>query len=159
MPEVAPDDDVAVWKEGGLWHLTRGDFRASWDPKLRRGQIRQSPNPYSVDTVLRMMTNHGLALTADQVALAKHYLVQAYPAKPVRVIVPQAPGDSCDVLSPVALYPLTPWVTPSHVAAGRVCGFASSRTPSAAPTRSHTQEIYKAMRSPLWVGRGSTALV
>ena len=24
---------------------------------------------------------------------------QAYPAKPIRVIVPAAPGDSCDVLS------------------------------------------------------------
>jgi virginiamycin B lyase len=38
--------------------------------------------PQGWDTVLRMMTNHGLNLTPDQVALAKTYLVQAYPEKP-----------------------------------------------------------------------------
>jgi virginiamycin B lyase len=38
--------------------------------------------PEGWDTVLRMMTNHGLNLTSEQVALAKSYLVQAYPAKP-----------------------------------------------------------------------------
>ncbi|MDI9330285.1 MAG: hypothetical protein QM527_03005 [Alphaproteobacteria bacterium] len=38
--------------------------------------------PQGWDTVLRMMTNHGLNLTADQLALAKNYLAQAYPEKP-----------------------------------------------------------------------------
>ena len=32
--------------------------------------------PQGWDTVLRMMTNHGLNLTADQLALAKRYLSQ-----------------------------------------------------------------------------------
>jgi virginiamycin B lyase len=34
------------------------------------------------DTVLRMMTNHGLNLTPEQMASAKAYLVQHYPEKP-----------------------------------------------------------------------------
>jgi virginiamycin B lyase len=38
--------------------------------------------PQGWDTVLRMMTNHGLNLTPDQVALAKSHLVVAYPEKP-----------------------------------------------------------------------------
>lgn len=38
--------------------------------------------PQGWDTVLRMMTNHGLNLSTEQVALAKSYLVQAYPEKP-----------------------------------------------------------------------------
>jgi hypothetical protein len=53
-------DDVRVWREGGLWNLTRGDFRAEWSPAERRGRIRQSMNPYSVDCVLRIV--HTLAL-------------------------------------------------------------------------------------------------
>jgi hypothetical protein len=54
-PALASDEDVRVWWEGGRWNLTRGDFRAIWDPVTRRGRIRQSPNPYSVDTVLRIV--------------------------------------------------------------------------------------------------------
>ncbi len=59
-PEVAPDADVHVWREGGLWKLTRGDFYAEWDPSSRRGRIRQSANPYSIDAVLRIV--HTLVL-------------------------------------------------------------------------------------------------
>ena len=43
-----------------MWNLTRGDFRAEWNPAERRGRIRQSMNPYSVDCVLRIV--HTLAL-------------------------------------------------------------------------------------------------
>src|SRR5205085_1975329 len=59
-PVNAPDDDVRVWRESGRWMLTRGDFRAEWDPAARRGRIRQSANPYSIDTVLRIV--HSLVL-------------------------------------------------------------------------------------------------
>jgi hypothetical protein len=58
--EDSADADVRVWREGGLWNLTRGDFRAEWSPTERRGRIRQSMNPYSVDCVLRIV--HTLAL-------------------------------------------------------------------------------------------------
>jgi hypothetical protein len=60
LDEDSADDDVRVWREGGLWNLTRGDFRAEWSPAERRGRIRQSMNPYSVDCVLRIV--HTLAL-------------------------------------------------------------------------------------------------
>ncbi len=56
-----PDEDVQVWcASDGVWNFTRGDFRATWDPAKRRGRIRQSMNPYSVDCVLRIV--HTLAL-------------------------------------------------------------------------------------------------
>jgi hypothetical protein len=60
LNEDSADDDVRVWREGGMWNLTRGDFRAEWNPAERRGRIRQSMNPYSVDCVLRIV--HTLAL-------------------------------------------------------------------------------------------------
>jgi hypothetical protein len=49
------DDDVAVSRRDGLWCLRRGDFHAEWDPASRRGWIRQPPNPYSLDSVLRIV--------------------------------------------------------------------------------------------------------
>ncbi len=60
LDEDSVDDDVRVWREGSLWNLTRGDFRAEWSPTERRGRIQQSMNPYSVDCVLRIV--HTLAL-------------------------------------------------------------------------------------------------
>ncbi|MEY2620340.1 MAG: hypothetical protein RIT26_160 [Pseudomonadota bacterium] len=38
--------------------------------------------PKGWDTVLRMMTNHGLNLSPEQFELAKSFLIQAYPEKP-----------------------------------------------------------------------------
>jgi hypothetical protein len=60
-----PDDgnaeaDVNVTYHSGRWSLTRGDFRAEWSPATRRGWIRQSANPYSIDAVLRIV--HTLVL-------------------------------------------------------------------------------------------------
>ena len=58
-----PDADVSVFREGRKWHLERGDFRAEWDPVSRRGHIRQSVNPYSIDAVLRIV--HSLVLAGQ----------------------------------------------------------------------------------------------
>jgi virginiamycin B lyase len=46
--------------------------------------------PEGWDTVLRMMTNHGAQIAADQLAPMKAYLVKTYPVKgrPAAVIVP-----------------------------------------------------------------------
>lgn len=60
---VSADDGLRVWREGGLWKLERGDFRAEWDPISRRGRIRQSANPYSIDSVLRIV--HTLILATS----------------------------------------------------------------------------------------------
>jgi hypothetical protein len=57
------DDDVRVYRNDGLWLLERGDFRAQWDPVTRQGRIRQSANPYSIDTVLRIV--HTLVLAQE----------------------------------------------------------------------------------------------
>lgn len=64
--ELAPpnpanrDADVEVKYRFGRWSLTRGDFRAEWEPSARRGWIRQTANPYSIDAVLRIV--HTLVL-------------------------------------------------------------------------------------------------
>jgi hypothetical protein len=59
-PRPASDDDVRVRREGEQWRLERGDFSAHWDPRSGRGFVRQTANPYSLDTVLRIL--HSLIL-------------------------------------------------------------------------------------------------
>jgi len=54
------DDDVRVRREASRWIFERGDFRAQWDPGSGRGQVRQSANPYALDSVLRIL--HSLIL-------------------------------------------------------------------------------------------------
>jgi len=67
--DVDPDADARVWLEKGEWRLERGDFRASWNPSARRGEVRQSLNPYSIDAVLRIV--HTLLL-ADEGGFLLH---------------------------------------------------------------------------------------
>jgi len=55
-----PDEDVSVTCENGVWLMRRGDFRAEWNPSTRRGLVRQTLNPYSIDAVLRIL--HSLLL-------------------------------------------------------------------------------------------------
>lgn len=55
-----PNADVVVTQQQGRWSLTRGDFRAEWEPAKRRGWIRQTANPFSIDAVLRIV--HTLVL-------------------------------------------------------------------------------------------------
>jgi hypothetical protein len=59
----APDEDVQVKMQDGTWQLRRGDFRAYWNPAAGRGSIRQSANPYSIDSVLRIV--HTLILAQE----------------------------------------------------------------------------------------------
>jgi len=61
------DNDVRVRREGNSregnskdWLIERGDFRACWDPLTGRGTVRQNANPYSLDSVLRIL--HSLIL-------------------------------------------------------------------------------------------------
>ncbi len=63
-PGIVSDvEDVSVCLEAGRWKLERGDFRAEWDPERRRGRVRQSANPYSIDSVLRIL--HSLILARE----------------------------------------------------------------------------------------------
>jgi hypothetical protein len=54
------DEDACVTRQGNVWSFRRGDFRATWDALAGRGHIRQCPNPYSIDTILRI--THSLVL-------------------------------------------------------------------------------------------------
>lgn len=58
-----PDADAEVWLEDREWRMERGDFRARWNPAERRGHVVQSPNPYSIDSVLRIV--HTLMLAPE----------------------------------------------------------------------------------------------
>jgi hypothetical protein len=58
--ELASDGDVRVRREGDEWLLQRGDFHARWDPRSGRGSVCQDANPYSLDSVLRIV--HSLIL-------------------------------------------------------------------------------------------------
>jgi hypothetical protein len=58
-----PEADVSVKREARGWSFQRGDFRAEWDPAARRGRIQQTPNPYSMDSVLRIV--HTLVLAGQ----------------------------------------------------------------------------------------------
>jgi hypothetical protein len=57
------DDDVRVRRDNNddAWILERGDFHARWDPRTGRGSVRQNANPYSLDSVLRILHSMILA--------------------------------------------------------------------------------------------------
>src|SRR5712691_12521280 len=62
-PGVSSDEDVQVKMKDGKWSLRRGDFNSEWDPRAGKGWIRQSANPYSIDSVLRIV--HSLILARE----------------------------------------------------------------------------------------------
>jgi len=59
--ELAPpgtksgDEDLRVTWDSGRWLMERGDFHAEWNPSAARGRIEQTINPYSLDSVLRIV--------------------------------------------------------------------------------------------------------
>ncbi len=58
----APNDDpLEVRRRGEEWTIRRGDFCASWNASTGRAHLRQSLNPWSCDTVLRVI--HSLLLS------------------------------------------------------------------------------------------------
>jgi hypothetical protein len=61
--------EVRVERESGQWSMGRGDFEADWNPSAARGTIRQSANPYSLNSVLRIV--HTLLL-AEQGGFLVH---------------------------------------------------------------------------------------
>jgi hypothetical protein len=57
---ISDEDDISVRFQSGKWIIERGDLRAELEPELRRGSVLQSANPYSIDTILRIV--HSLVL-------------------------------------------------------------------------------------------------
>ena len=54
------DEELAVGRAGRRWTMSRGDFRADWDPVSNRGRVRQAAYPYAIDSVMRIV--HSLIL-------------------------------------------------------------------------------------------------
>lgn len=52
---VSRDEEVRVTCNSGVWLMERGDFRAEWNPETARGRIEQTINPFSLDSVLRIV--------------------------------------------------------------------------------------------------------
>jgi len=100
-PGSASDDDVRVRREGEDWLIRRGDFSARWDPRSGRGTVRQNANPYSLDSVLRIL--HSLILadrggfllhSASAVLDGKAYLFSGVSGAGKTTITRLAPPDS-----------------------------------------------------------------
>ncbi|HUJ96335.1 MAG TPA: hypothetical protein VLW84_13775 [Terriglobales bacterium] len=62
-PPKPSDQDVLVERRGAIWRMQRGDFLAQWDSTRGRGHIQQTANPYSIDSVLRIV--HSLILARE----------------------------------------------------------------------------------------------
>ncbi len=62
-PLEPSDEDARVSRKGDVWFLDRGDFHAKRNVESRCGWVRQSPNPYSLDSVLRIL--HSLVLAKE----------------------------------------------------------------------------------------------
>lgn len=52
---VSGDEDVSVKWSSGHWLMQRGDFHAEFNPATARGRIQQTINPFSLDSVLRIV--------------------------------------------------------------------------------------------------------
>ena len=96
-----PDADVRVTHHHGRWQFERGDFRAEWEPQSRRGWIRQSANPYSIDAVLRithtlMLARQGgfLLHSASAIRNGKAFLFAGVSGAGKTTISRLAPGDT-----------------------------------------------------------------
>jgi hypothetical protein len=63
VSKLVRDEPVRVNREGSRWLMRRGDFRAEWDMDTRSGRIQQAANPYSLDSVLRIL--HTLVLARE----------------------------------------------------------------------------------------------
>ena len=61
--KITDADDVSVRCESGRWLIERGDLCTEFDPETRRGWIKQSLNPYSIDSALRIL--HSLVLARE----------------------------------------------------------------------------------------------
>jgi hypothetical protein len=58
---AAADAGLEIHFEGGRWVMRRGDFHAEWDSASGQGMVRQSPYPYAIDSVIRIMLSLMLA--------------------------------------------------------------------------------------------------
>jgi hypothetical protein len=98
--KITDEDDIAVRFHSGRWLIERGDLRAEWDAASRRGRIRQSANPYSIDSALRII--HTLILArqggllvhaASAVRNGKAFLFAGVSGAGKTTISRLAPGD------------------------------------------------------------------
>jgi hypothetical protein len=101
IPSVACSEDLQVSFRDRDCTLKRGDFRAQWNMAERRGHIRQTANPYSSDSVLRvahtlmLAQNKGFLLHASSaVRHGKAFLFSGVSGAGKTTLVRLAPADA-----------------------------------------------------------------
>ena len=60
---ISEDEDLQASFAAGRWTIARGDFHAECDLAAGRGRVRQSENPYAIDSLLRVL--HTLVLARE----------------------------------------------------------------------------------------------
>ncbi len=60
---ISEEEELRVAFESGRWKIERGDFCAECDLESGRGSVRQSSNPYAIDSLLRVL--HTLVLARE----------------------------------------------------------------------------------------------
>jgi len=133
---VASDGDVRVCRDGAQWKIERGDFRARWDPRTGTGSVRQNANPYSLDSVLRIL--HSLILAerggfllhaASASCDGRAYLFSGVSGAGKTTMTRLAPPD-VTLLTDEVSYVL-PRATPRAGAAPNAAGYQAFGTPFA----------------------------
>lgn len=99
-PPQTVDADICVKHRSGRWTIERGDFRAEWDSSTSIGKVRLSPNPYSIDALLRILHTVTLARrggfllhAASAIRNGKAFLFTGASGAGKTTIASLAPGD------------------------------------------------------------------
>jgi len=96
-----PDQEMQVVRDGRLWRMERGDLRAEFDSDTNRGVIRQTANPYAIDSALRvihtlLLSNQGgfLLHAASAIRNDKAYVFSGVSGAGKTTIARLAPPDA-----------------------------------------------------------------
>ncbi len=139
----ASDEDVCVRREGREWRIDRGDFSARWDPRTGTGQVRQNANPYSLDSVLRIV--HSLILAerggfllhaASAICDGRAYLFSGVSGAGKTTITRLAPPDVTLLTDEIS------YVRPENVRPG------SARPENVRPNKDAGSAAYRAFGTP-----------
>ena len=127
-PGAASDEDVCVRRDGPAWLVQRGDFSARWEPDSGKGLVRQNANPYSLDSVLRVV--HSLILAerggfllhaASALSEGRAYLFSGVSGAGKTTMTRLAPEDVTLLTDEVS------YVRPENVGTGSEDGVSSYR--------------------------------
>jgi hypothetical protein len=147
------DAELSVEMSGHRWRMRRGDFDAEWDAGTGRGTIRQTSNPYSTDSVLRIVhsallgADRGFLLHASSVVCGGRAYVFTGPSGAGKTTIASlAPGGSSLLTDEISCIRETPagWMAYGTPFAGELgTSGARVKAPLAAIYRLHHGEAHR----------------